>query len=271
MALVEFVCSYCEEVKLLERKEANRRKFCSRKCSSKSQSQRVSVACDTCGENIVRKPSDIKENNFCDKECHNEFMRGATYRIKEYHKFNCLNCNEEVELQPSKYKRNGKDRKFCSKECSYDYHRKNFVSSEVKVECDNCKKTIYRTKGHIKERNYCSYECMGEHYSKEGLFSGENSGTWSGGKKNYYGENWRDMRRKCRERDNYICQDCGVEEHDYGMELSVHHLIPFTIFDNYKEANKLDNLISLCEPCHRIRHSGDNHHTKFSQTYKNIG
>lgn len=54
------------------------------------------------------------------------------------------------------------------------------------------------------------------------------------------------------------------------MELSVHHIVPFISFDDYLEANKLDNLVSVCEPCHRKIHSGDNHPTKFKETYKNL-
>jgi len=109
---------------------------------------------------------------------------------------------------------------------------------------------------------------MYEYYSKEGLFSGENSGTWNGGKKTYYGENWLSQRRKVRKRDNYTCQKCGITEDEYGQELSVHHIIPFVYFDNYTEANKEDNLVSVCEPCHRKIHSGDNHPSKFKETYK---
>jgi predicted HNH restriction endonuclease len=34
--------------------------------------------------------------------------------------------------------------------------------------------------------------------------------------------------------------------------LDVHHILPIRYFEeeNYKEANKLSNLISLCEVCH---------------------
>ncbi len=38
------------------------------------------------------------------------------------------------------------------------------------------------------------------------------------------------------------------------------------MFDNYKEANSLSNLISVCEPCHRKIHSGDNHPYKFDKS-----
>ncbi|WP_431731888.1 HNH endonuclease [Bacillus timonensis] len=40
----------------------------------------------------------------------------------------------------------------------------------------------------------------------------------------------------------------------------MHHIIPFREFDgDWKSANKLSNLVSLCEyPCHRKRHSKKN-------------
>jgi len=80
---------------------------------------------------------------------------------------------------------------------------------------------------------------------------------WRGGSVNYRGPNWQQQRRKARKRDNYTCQDCGVTEASLGQELNVHHLRPYHEFDdNWKEANKLDNLISLCLPCHiRAEHN----------------
>jgi len=98
---------------------------------------------------------------------------------------------------------------------------------------------------------------MGIYYSESGMFSGENSSTWAGGDIGYYGPNWYANRKKARERDNYICQDCGKKEEQYGCELSVHHIIPFRNFNgDWEKANQLTNLITLCEyPCHRIRHS----------------
>jgi hypothetical protein len=39
---------------------------------------------------------------------------------------------------------------------------------------------------------------MAKHYSQ--LYTGENSPTWKGGKRHYFG-NWADARRKARERD----------------------------------------------------------------------
>lgn len=106
-------------------------------------------------------------------------------------------------------------------------------------------------------------ECMSLYYSENQLFSGENSGTWRGGKITYYGQNWLLQRRAARKRDNFTCQKCGITELQYGQELSVHHIIPFVLCKSYLIANQLNNLLSVCEPCHRSIHSGDNHPSKF--------
>lgn len=108
---------------------------------------------------------------------------------------------------------------------------------------------------------------MGTYYSENRLFSGENSGTWNGGKLTYYGPNWLSQRRAARKRDKYTCQRCGIKEAEYGKELSVHHIIPFVVEKNYEIANDLENLVSVCEPCHRIIHAGDNHPSKFKHKY----
>ena len=34
--------------------------------------------------------------------------------------------------------------------------------------------------------------------------------------------------------------------------MDVHHIIKFYKFDDFREANKLENLISLCPNCHKV-------------------
>lgn len=78
---------------------------------------------------------------------------------------------------------------------------------------------------------------------------GENNPNWRGGVSLTYGENWTIQRLRALQRDNYTCQECGKTIDD--CIISVHHIIPFRIFMDYKEANRLENLISLC----RLHHS----------------
>lgn len=127
------------------------------------------------------------------------------------------------------------------------------------VLCRVCDKPIWCQPG--KTHRYCSKKCKDLAVS---IYAWErNTHMPRTGRKKYYGPNWHQQRRLARERDGFRCTRCGVHENEYGKELSVHHKIPFVYFDSYIEANKLENLVSLCEPCHRKVHSEENHPCSF--------
>lgn len=72
-----------------------------------------------------------------------------------------------------------------------------------------------------------------------------------------YGPNWEEQRRRARERDGFACRVCGIPEAAVGHEHDVHHIVPFRRFeyrpgenDAYLEANRLENLVTLCRRCH---------------------
>ena len=73
-------------------------------------------------------------------------------------------------------------------------------------------------------------------------------GLWSNDP-NDYGPNWQRQRRLALQRDNFTCQICGAPERE--RPHHVHHKQAFRTFNSYEEANQLDNLITLCPPCHR--------------------
>jgi DEAD/DEAH box helicase domain-containing protein len=71
------------------------------------------------------------------------------------------------------------------------------------------------------------------------------------------GPNWEEQRGRARARDGYRCRHCGVGERE-GRAHDVHHIQPFRTFgyvrgqnDRYLEANRLENLVTLCRSCHR--------------------
>ena len=71
------------------------------------------------------------------------------------------------------------------------------------------------------------------------------------------GPNWEKQRNRARVRDNYRCRHCGIPERS-GRAHHVHHIQPFRTFgyvrgknDQYLEANRLENLVTLCTSCHR--------------------
>lgn len=70
--------------------------------------------------------------------------------------------------------------------------------------------------------------------------------SWLGGKsfEPYPIEFNNALKRQIRTRDDYKCQECGVEEAELDRLLCVHHI------DYDKENNDPANLISLCIHCH---------------------
>jgi DEAD/DEAH box helicase domain-containing protein len=64
-----------------------------------------------------------------------------------------------------------------------------------------------------------------------------------------YGPNWNTQRQAARQRDRYLCQACGAPEQ--GRSHEVHHKIPFRTFPSFEQANRLENLVTLCSTCHQ--------------------
>jgi DEAD/DEAH box helicase domain-containing protein len=82
------------------------------------------------------------------------------------------------------------------------------------------------------------------------------SGAWTNDP-NDYGPDWPRLRLAARTRDGFRCQVCGAPENGPSSSLGanrehdVHHKIPFRAFTSAAEANRLDNLITLCPAHHR--------------------
>lgn len=76
---------------------------------------------------------------------------------------------------------------------------------------------------------------------------------------NDYGPNWDVQRNAARARDGFRCRQCGkAEDPAAGRQHDVHHIVPFRSFgyvrglnENYKLANDLTNLQTLCRACHQ--------------------
>lgn len=67
----------------------------------------MKVKCNLCGKEINKKPSHVKEHNFCCKECYYE------YRARNQIIAICEVCGKLVTKPPSK----NTDRNFCSRKC----------------------------------------------------------------------------------------------------------------------------------------------------------
>lgn len=264
-------CLNCQIEMAVKPSHIERKKYCSKACKGKYQSKFPTsfehlkkgkeIACHSCQKSFYRKKSEIVTKNFCSLICRNDDLRRNSetnnqHLIKRL-SVSCLTC--DVQFQVIESRKN--TAKYCSRKCLGKANGKRAsvqLRKRINVNCTQCQEVLERKPSGLREWNFCNTTCMAIYYENSGAFAGKNNGAWLGGDENYYGPNWLSQRRKARKRDNYICQECGVTELHYGKELSVHHKKRFKeFFGDWFQANKIDNLESLCEPCHRIRHKED--------------
>jgi len=209
----------------------------------------VTLICNTCGKEF-KKPKSQSHYKFCSLRCWYKYSIIKNSAKREKRK--CEFCNKEYE-----YVKNKNGKRFCSPECRYaawkgENNPRYNKESKTNINCANCGKEFIIYKSWIKngDGKYCSKKCQYEHRSE--IYTGENSANWKGGVFPDYGRNWKKQRSAARKRDNYTCQHCGITEKEIGRQLDVHHIKTILSFSgDWDSANKIDNLISLCNACHR--------------------
>jgi len=251
--------------------------FCSKECHNEWKSENVrgekhplftkkKISCDYCGKEFLRKPSHINRRNYCSPECK---KKGLTERKKI--KVVCTTCGREFKKYEDRVKNH--DNHFCSRECFENRPIKgknnpNWKGGFATVECQYCNEEFEVKPSRKDKAKFCSMECLGKwraenvrgenhplHGKANEKMQGERNPAWRGGYEPYYGENWHSQRRKALERDNHTCRVCGMEED--GREHDVHHITHRREFDTVEEANALNNLITLCKPCHGKANIGE--------------
>ena len=120
--------------------------------------------------------------------------------------------------------------------------------SQVEKRCAFCKKTVLAPEWYV-DRGiglfFCTAEC------RKGWIDAAPSFEVTLEKRyRPRGANWEIQAGKARERAGFTCQVCRGNEEELERQLDVHHKIPFRSFKSNVEANKLENLISLCPSCH---------------------
>jgi 5-methylcytosine-specific restriction endonuclease McrA len=123
-----------------------------------------------------------------------------------------------------------------------------YVAS-VTVTCVACgasfERKPHRVGGPEFRGRYCSRACR-DSYRKQNE-SGAASPFWVGGVKTYRGRGWRQIRMVVVIAQCGHCAHCGKF---VGASLPVNHIRPFREFATAEEANRRENLIGLCQPCH---------------------
>jgi len=164
----------------------------------------------------------------------------------------CDNCGRSINKPPSAIKTHN----FCCRKCARSGQTKNNLGRKrirVELTCPVCNSTFERQPNQIKHSKvqYCSKSCF---YSAHKIYmGGERNPSWRGGMEPYYGNNWETQSRKARDRDSHTCQRCRISESQLHCKLHVHHIISLRTFArDFRRANSLSNLVSLCPSCHKF-------------------
>ena len=161
--------------------------------------------------------------------CNNPLNR-PHYRVRTQKNFYCSKACEAAKRKESE-PRGGQHPQ---------YHR-------VECVCFTCGVVFERQPSKRRTRDFCSVPCRERWQRESGYNAGENSPTWAGGYENYRGPDWYRQREAALVRDGYACVRCESIQH-----VQVHHIRPFREFDDYREANQIKNLETLCTRCHGL-------------------
>lgn len=267
---------------------SKKKSFCSLNCYRIAQKQgrykhikfKNNFKCSYCGKDVhssksKKRNGEYSDKIFCNRKCYDKFRKLNSDRVCKY-------CGKHFEALNDK-----KNAQFCNDSC-----RRKYYAQRTMAFCVNCGQSFYpwnfdKQKGTIildKEVKCCSEKCKREYHKKiekirrekiSFAFTGDKHPNWLGGRYSYRGKNWAHQKFLARKRDGNVCQCCGITENQakrkYGDGLEVHHKIPYIFFNgNYEEANKLDNLISLCRSCHqkeewRYRREHQNDYKKYKE------
>lgn len=231
------------------------KKYCSLECQKKGT--HIEKQCPECGKTFLSLKS--WPTNHCSRKCSSKSTVHVHFNSQPIGKKFCEICGKEIK----KGKWSGV--RFCSQKCFGIHLTKTRTGvprpevsgpqpqryKRVSKTCPQCEKEFQVKQSQAARRRFCSKACMANF--QVGSVSGENNFNWRGGYDPYYGPNWRQQRRNARRRDNYTCQRCGIDENKLKKQLDVHHIRPFRLFKkDYKRANRLSNLVSLCPVCHLV-------------------
>lgn len=202
--------------------------FCSKSCTQKSKANidnKTTFLCTYCGKEVIRYKCKINADKskrlFCSMKCHN------LMRIK--YKRDCVICGKTFNASMER-------NICCSRKCGDKYNQKRDI-----VFCNQCGNSfeVIPSKKISGEGRFCTISCKNLYFKFRSNYIGNNLRHMSF---------WRkDIRPKVLSRDKYSCQHCGKLS-NLGKKLHVHHILPRWLGGT----NELENLITLCNPCHAL-------------------
>jgi HNH endonuclease len=235
----------------------------------------IHANCDFCGKPVTRNAALCKSANvkrhFCSMECKAAFQKLAKPVTKEwlYEQYivlgkDCPTIAREVNRDPKSVWNWLKDfeiprrpRGGFTLPHAFKKGDKNLFEGMKHTE-----ETKKKLSDHAKATGRVPYDPSVGSYMKGR--KGADTPNWKGGitaeRQAFYStQEWIDVSRFIRCRDNFTCQKCGKKQEN-NEQFDIHHIVSFMCVELRAVA---ENLIYLCEPCHYWVHSNDNINKEF--------
>ncbi len=98
---------------------------------------------------------------------------------------------------------------------------------------------------------YCSRRCSSKVQAETGHFKNFTVGDMNPSRTDGKHSHGKGQKKLAFERDEGCCQRCHKQLDGKQSKYGVHHLIPRRTFADYKDADILENLVTLCSKCHK--------------------
>lgn len=235
---VERKCPVCGQTYSADkvRLRHGRQTTCSRNCSYRLRAGTLSKSrtyqCAVCRKEVLRSPAQVKSRFvFCSRACH---YLGRS-----------MGFVQRVVTQPYNVSEEGRKAWREAAKRREGIPRKEPVTWTCEV-CGTCRSMMRGQVAPARKLRFCSPECANK------ALRGVGNPSWRGGHAEYYGPDWRPLQRRARKLDEHRCQRCGVSQKDVGRALDVHHIRPVSSFCQVNDANRIENVVSLCHNCHML-------------------
>jgi hypothetical protein len=178
---VKIICPDCEEIH--EKIYAN---YCKQKlenrdkcyqCFNYSRTLKNLVSCENCGKELLRKPSLVKNENFCSKECQFEYRKGENHPSYSRKKVSCEYCKGDVEIRNYRYIKHIEENVpiCCSMKCKnrlwavthQGEEHPSWTGGMLRKKCEWCNTEYEYKQAHKNRSKFCSVDCTMNHINSQ--------------------------------------------------------------------------------------------------------
>jgi hypothetical protein len=217
-------------------------------------------SCERCGSEFYAG----HERKYCSETCRNAAVSFAGRSNPNYSgekaTTTCETCGAEFRYYPSE-----KAGSLCADCVEVENWQEpprltgadnpNYTGGKRTLTCGFCDTEFERYPSNVGDgATLCSDDCRAAWLSE--AYTGEGHPNYDGGPTGPYGEGWNAVRERALDRDDRACILCGTDAEDLGRNPDVHHVVPVRAFVESpalteRDAHTLDNVVTLCPPCHR--------------------